>query len=97
LLQLIQLSKYEIKIQMDFNVIDSVINAVFFCTRETVSGVVSDASGPIHWCERFVKGTNRSIQTDFDGKYTIKAKVGEALMFSYIGMKEASVTVGATL
>jgi hypothetical protein len=34
-------------------------------------------------------------QTDFDGKYTIKVKVGEALMFSYIGMKEASVTVGA--
>jgi hypothetical protein len=33
-LLLIQLSKYEIKIQMDFNVIDSVINAVFFCTTE---------------------------------------------------------------
>jgi hypothetical protein len=44
LLQLIQLSKYEIKIQMDFNVIDSVINAVFFAQEKTVSGVVSDSS-----------------------------------------------------
>jgi hypothetical protein len=29
---------------MDFNVIDSVINAVFFAQEKTVSGVVSDAS-----------------------------------------------------
>jgi hypothetical protein len=31
-----------IKIQMDFNVIDSVINAVSFAQEKTVSGVVSD-------------------------------------------------------
>jgi hypothetical protein len=31
---LIQLSKYEIKIQMDFNVIDSVINAVLFAQEK---------------------------------------------------------------
>jgi hypothetical protein len=82
---------------MDFNVIDSVINAVFFCTRENSFRCSFGCGRANSWCERFVKGTNRSIQTDFDGKYTIKAKVGEALMFSYIGMKEASVTVGATL
>jgi hypothetical protein len=33
----------KIKIQMDFNVIDSVINAVSFAQEKTVSGVVSDA------------------------------------------------------
>jgi hypothetical protein len=59
LLQLIQLSKYEIKIQMDFNVIDSVINAVFFCTTENSPGVVSDSSGPVPGVNVVVKGTKR--------------------------------------
>jgi hypothetical protein len=62
-----------------------------FAQEKTVSGVVSDAVQS--WCERFVKGTNRSIQTDFDGKYT-KVKVGEVLLL-YIGMKEASVPLVA--
>jgi hypothetical protein len=71
LLQLIQLSKYEIKIQMDFNVIDSVINAVFFAQQKTVSGVVSDSSGPVPGVNVVVKGT-RGVQTNMDGRYSIK-------------------------
>jgi hypothetical protein len=72
LLQLIQLSKYEIKIQMDFNVIDSVINAVFFCTTENNS-VVSDSSGPCSGVNVVVKGTKSGVQTNMDGP--IKAKL----------------------
>jgi hypothetical protein len=86
LLQLIQL-KYEIKIQMDFNVIDSVINAVFFA-QKTVSGVVSDSSGPVPGVNVVVKGTKSGVQTNMDGRYSIKAKTGDDLVFSFVGMAE---------
>src|SRR5690606_1689610 len=43
-----------------------------------------------------VKGTTRGVQTDFDGKFTIKASANETLVFSFVGMKTAEKTVGAT-
>jgi hypothetical protein len=49
------------QIQMDFNVIDSVINAVFFAQEKTVSGVVSDSSGPLPGVV-VVKGTKKGSQ-----------------------------------
>lgn len=67
-----------------------------FAQEKTVSGVVSDATGPIPGVNVVVKGTNRSVQTDFDGKYALKASVGEVLVFSFIGMNSSSVTVGAS-
>jgi hypothetical protein len=96
LLQLIQLSKYEIKIQMDFNVIDSVINAVFFAQQKTVSGVVSDSSGPVPGVNVVVKGTKSGVQTNMDGRYSIKAKTGDDLVFSFVGMAETIKKSGAT-
>lgn len=48
-----------------------------FAQEKTVSGVVSDASGPIPGANVVVKGTKNGVQTDFDGKYAIKAKVGD--------------------
>ncbi len=43
-----------------------------------------------------VKGTTRGVQTDFDGRYTIEASLGEILEFSYLGLTSISVTVGAS-
>lgn len=40
-----------------------------------------------------VQGTTKGTETDFDGKYTIKASVGEVLSFSSLGMKTKTVTV----
>ncbi|MBP6425789.1 MAG: carboxypeptidase-like regulatory domain-containing protein, partial [Flavobacterium sp.] len=48
-----------------------------FAQEKTVSGVVSDASGPIPGANVVVKGTKNGVQTDFDGKFAIKAKVGD--------------------
>ena len=67
-----------------------------FAQEKTVSGVVSDATGPVPGVNVVVKGTNRSVQTDFDGKFALKAKTGEVLVFSFIGMNNSSVTVGAS-
>ncbi|MDY0987475.1 TonB-dependent receptor [Flavobacterium sp. CFBP9031] len=67
---------------------------LFFAQEKTISGIVSDGSGPIPGANVMVKGTSNGVQTDFDGKYKIKAKTGDVLVFSYMGMKDQSVTVG---
>lgn len=67
-----------------------------FAQEKTVTGVVSDAAGPSPGVNVVINGTSKSTQTDFDGKYTIKAKEGEVLTFSYMGMKNKSVTVGTS-
>jgi TonB-linked SusC/RagA family outer membrane protein len=67
-----------------------------FAQEKTVTGVVSDASGPIPGANVVIKGTNSGMQTDFDGKYSIKAKSGDVLVFSFIGMNNFSVTVGTS-
>ncbi|WP_414000288.1 SusC/RagA family TonB-linked outer membrane protein [Flavobacterium sp. W1B] len=67
-----------------------------FAQEKTITGVVSDASGPIPGVNIVVKGTKRSVQSDFDGKYALKASTGEVLVFSFIGMNNTSVTIGAS-
>jgi hypothetical protein len=59
-----------------------------FAQEKTVTGVVSDNTGPIPGANVVVKGTTRTTQTDFDGKYSIKAKVGEVLVISFVGMSD---------
>lgn len=65
--------------------------------EKTVSGVVSDNSGmPVPGVNVSVKGTKSTIQSNFDGKYSIKAKAGDVLVFSFIGMQDATAKVGAS-
>jgi TonB-linked SusC/RagA family outer membrane protein len=68
-----------------------------FAQEKTITGVVSDASGAVPGVNVLIKGTKqRSAQTDFDGKYSIKAKVGETLVFSFLGLEDQSKVVGAS-
>ena len=67
-----------------------------FAQEKTVSGVVSDGSGPIPGANVIVKGTKNGVQTDFDGKYSIKAKEGDVLIASFVGMQEVTAKVGAS-
>ncbi len=67
-----------------------------FAQEKTVKGVVSDASGPLPGVTVLVKGTNKGAQTDFDGKYTVKAKVGDVLHFNYMGMTDVFKKVGSS-
>jgi len=66
-----------------------------FAQEKTVTGVVSDKTGPIPGANIVVKGTTRSTQTDFDGKYSIKANQGEVLIISFTGYNNSTITVGA--
>ena len=65
---------------------------------KTVTGTVTDATdgSPLPGVNVLVQGTTTGSQTDFDGNYSIEASSGDVLVFSFIGMKTRSVTVGAS-
>ena len=69
---------------------------ISFAQTKTISGKVSDNTGPLPGVVVIIKGTNSGTETDFDGKYSIKVKTGAVLEYSYIGMQTATKTVGAS-
>lgn len=66
-----------------------------FGQERTLTGTVTEAGLPLPGVSVVVKATTRATQTDMNGKYSIKAKTGETLVFSFIGMKNQSITVGS--
>lgn len=65
---------------------------ITFAQERVVSGVVSDNAGlPLPGVSVAVKGTKSGTQTDFDGKFSIKATSSQVLIFSYVGMKTQEV------
>ncbi|WP_298115756.1 SusC/RagA family TonB-linked outer membrane protein [Flavobacterium sp.] len=67
-----------------------------FAQEKTVTGVVSDATGPLPGANVLVKSTGKGVQTDVDGKYAVKAKAGDVLVISFSGYETKNVTVGAS-
>jgi len=65
-----------------------------FAQEKTVTGVVSDAGGPLPGANVLVKSTGKGVQTDIDGKYSVKAKTGDVLVISFSGYETKNVTVG---
>ncbi|MDP5158957.1 MAG: SusC/RagA family TonB-linked outer membrane protein [Flaviramulus sp.] len=69
-----------------------------FIYAQTVSGVVSDASGPLPGVNVIVKGTTTGTVTNFDGEFKINADNGATLVFSFIGyLTQEAVVSGSTL
>ena len=65
-----------------------------FAQEKTVSGVVSDGTGPIPGANVIVKGTKNGVQTDFDGKFTITLKNPNAiLVVSFLGFETKEIVV----
>lgn len=65
-----------------------------FAQEMTVSGNVTDENGlPMPGASIVVKGTSTGTETDFDGRYTIKAARNQVLVFSYIGYKKQEIPV----
>ncbi|MBE0422848.1 MAG: SusC/RagA family TonB-linked outer membrane protein [Lutibacter sp.] len=67
-----------------------------FAQEKTVTGNVSDASGPLPGVTVIIKGTKTGTQTDFDGNYSIRANAGAVLQFSFVGMKTVEQAIGAS-
>ncbi|MCB0458983.1 MAG: TonB-dependent receptor [Flavobacteriaceae bacterium] len=65
-----------------------------FAQEKTISGNVSDDTGPLPGVSIIIKGTTKGTETDFDGNYAIQAKVGDVLVFSFVGMTTQERKVG---
>ena len=60
--------------------------------QKEIIGTISDGDHlPLPGVNVLVKGTENSITTDFDGNYTIKANIGDVLVFSYVGVSEERI------
>jgi outer membrane receptor protein involved in Fe transport len=67
---------------------------ITFAQQKTISGTVSDESGPLPGVSILIKDTTTGTDTNFDGKYSLKAKTGDVLVFRYLGYKTIERTVG---
>jgi TonB-linked SusC/RagA family outer membrane protein len=62
---------------------------------KTIKGTVTDAVGiPLPSANVTIKGGTGGTSTDFDGSFTIEAKVGSTLVISYLGSETKNVVVG---
>ena len=68
---------------------------VTFAQERTITGTVSDESGPLPGVSVLIEGTTSGTETDFDGNYSIEANSGDVLRFSFVGMTTVTRTVGA--
>jgi TonB-dependent SusC/RagA subfamily outer membrane receptor len=78
-----------------FTVFSLLLSVNMLAQEKSISGTVTSKSdgAPIPGVSVVVQNTTRGTETDFDGKYTIKASVGDVLTFSFVGMKSTSVTI----
>ncbi|WP_245917026.1 TonB-dependent receptor [Mucilaginibacter yixingensis] len=68
-----------------------------YAQQVTVSGVVTDSKKlPIPAASVLLKGTQQGTTTDLNGKFTIKASVGQVLTFKSVGFTDKDVAVGAS-
>lgn len=62
-------------------------------TPDLVSGVVTDASGPVAGVAVIVKGTSTGTSTDLNGAYSIRASQSDVLVYSFLGYKTQEIAV----
>ncbi|MCA5005715.1 SusC/RagA family TonB-linked outer membrane protein [Sphingobacterium bovistauri] len=74
---------------------DALIKAYFHLKsiQNSISGLVSDNSGPISGVTVRVVETGVSVSTDTNGKYSINAAIGNTLRFTSIGYDPVDVKV----
>ncbi len=66
-----------------------------FAQEKTISGTVIDETElPLPGATVLIKGTSLGTSTDFDGKYSIKAKPGSIIVFSFVGYTTQEIIVG---
>jgi len=64
-----------------------------FTQAQSISGIVSDESGPLPGATIIVKGTTNGTTTDFDGNYTVDANSEAILVVSFVGYVTQEVAV----
>ncbi len=65
-----------------------------FAQDRTITGQVTDDTGPLPGVSVLIVGTETGTETDFDGNFTINADTGDVLQFSFVGMTTVTRTIG---
>ncbi|OAZ03478.1 SusC/RagA family TonB-linked outer membrane protein [Flavobacterium succinicans] len=84
------------KFKWIFSLLLALSMQLVFAQVKTVSGTVTDQTGAVPGVNIVISGTRVSTQTGFDGKYSIKAKQGDVLVFSFLGMDTVKMNVGVS-
>lgn len=74
----------------------TLFSATSLYAQQSISGIVSDANGPVSGATISVKGTTRGTQTNTNGSFTIQASQGEVLRVSIVGFKSQEIVVGSS-
>ncbi len=78
-----------------FFLIASMATTTLMAQEKTITGVVKDQNGQgLPGVNVVIKGTTMGVATEVDGSYTITAKKGDVLQYSFIEMKGVEITVG---
>jgi len=65
--------------------------------EKRITGKVTDQySLPLPGANILVKGTQNGTLTDFDGNYSINAREGQILVFSYVGQETKEISIGSS-
>ena len=71
------------------------LSATMVAQNLEVSGTVKDDKGlPLPGVLVLIKGTQNGASTDENGRYTVRAKAGDVLNFSFLGMQPIDKKVG---
>lgn len=77
-----------------FVILSLITTWVSLAQEITIRGNVLDETGePIPGVNILIKNTTKGTATDFDGKFTIAAKKGDILTFSYLGYAKQDILI----
>ncbi|MCG1035706.1 SusC/RagA family TonB-linked outer membrane protein [Polaribacter sargassicola] len=69
---------------------------ISFAQEKTITGIVKSNLDVLPGVSITIKDSSVGTETDFNGKYSIKAKPGDVLVFRYLGYKTTEKTVSST-
>jgi TonB-linked SusC/RagA family outer membrane protein len=81
------------KLNLIMTVLLAFVVQLTFAQERTITGTVSDETGPLPGVSVIIEGTTRGTETDFDGNYSIEASSGAIIIYSFMGMTTVSITV----
>ncbi len=64
--------------------------------QKTISGIITDAEGPLSGVNVLIKNSARGSISDLEGRYSVTASANDTLVFTYVGYKLREVAVGNT-
>ncbi|WP_396596188.1 carboxypeptidase-like regulatory domain-containing protein [Dokdonia sp. R86516] len=63
----------------------------------TITGKVTDMTGPLPGVNITVHGNSRAYQTDFEGNYSLKVYPGETIKYSFLGYEPRTILIDSQL